>query len=101
MLLSDDAGIEIELIEKRAVLGGKTSSWQDDAGDHIESGLHCYFRCYKELLQFFQHVGVYQHIRWKEHSFLIARPDGKHARLTFTGCGRSWTGSTGGVAGRW
>jgi 9,9'-di-cis-zeta-carotene desaturase len=78
-----DAGIEVELIEKRDVLGGKTSSWQDDAGDHIESGLHCYFRCYKELLPFFKHVGVYQHIRWKEHSFLIARPEGRHARLHF------------------
>ena len=42
-----DAGIEVELIEKRDVLGGKTSAWQDDAGDHIESGLHCYFRCYR------------------------------------------------------
>jgi len=78
-----DAGIEVELIQKRDVLGGKTSSWQDGAGDHIESGLHCYFRCYKELLPFFKHVGVYQHIRWKEHSLLIARPDGKHARLHF------------------
>ena len=31
-----DAGIEVELIEKRDVLGGKTSSWIDSAGDHIE-----------------------------------------------------------------
>src|SRR5919205_1695391 len=78
-----DAGIAVELIEKRDVLGGKTSSWTDAAGDHIESGLHCYFRCYKELLPFFRHVGVYDHIRWKEHTFLIARPGGKHARLHF------------------
>ena len=48
-----DAGIEVELIEKRDVLGGKTSSWQDDAGDHIESGLHCYFRCYKSCCHSF------------------------------------------------
>lgn len=78
-----DAGIEIELIEKRDVLGGKTSSWVDADGDHIESGLHCYFRCYKELLPFFKHVGVYDHIRWKEHTFLIARPGGRPARLHF------------------
>jgi 9,9'-di-cis-zeta-carotene desaturase len=78
-----DAGIAVELIEKRDVLGGKASSWTDAAGDHIESGLHCYFRCYKELLPFFRYVGVHEHIRWKEHSFLIARPGGNHARLHF------------------
>lgn len=78
-----DAGIEVEIIEKRDVLGGKTSSWTDAAGDHLESGLHCYFRCYKELLPFFRHVGVYDHIRWKEHTFLIGRPGGDHARLHF------------------
>jgi 9,9'-di-cis-zeta-carotene desaturase len=78
-----DAGIDVEVIEKRDVLGGKTSSWVDTDGDHIESGLHCYFRCYKELLPFFRHVGVYEHIRWKEHTFLVARPGGDHARLHF------------------
>jgi 9,9'-di-cis-zeta-carotene desaturase len=78
-----DAGVDVELIEKRDVLGGKTSSWTDSAGDHLESGLHCYFRCYQELLPFFRHVGVYDHIRWKEHTFLIARPGGSHARLHF------------------
>jgi zeta-carotene desaturase len=78
-----DAGVDIELIEKRDVLGGKTSSWVDADGDQIESGLHCYFRCYKELLPFFRHVGVYDHIRWKEHTFLVARPGGDHARLHF------------------
>lgn len=78
-----DKGIEVELIEKRDVLGGKTSSWVDGDGDHIESGLHCYFRCYKELLPFFRQVGVYDHIRWKEHTFLFARPGGQHARLHF------------------
>ncbi len=78
-----DAGIAVEVIEKRGVLGGKASSWIDADGDHLESGLHCYFRCYKELLPFFRHVGVYDHIRWKEHTFLIARPGGNHARLNF------------------
>jgi 9,9'-di-cis-zeta-carotene desaturase len=78
-----DAGIDVELIEKRDVLGGKTSSWVDSDGDHIESGLHCYFRCYKELIPFFRHVGVYDHILWKEHTFLVARPGDNHARLHF------------------
>ena len=78
-----DAGVDVELIEKRDVLGGKTSSWADADGDHIESGLHCYFRCYKELLPFFRRVGVYDHIRWKEQTFLVARPGGDHAQLRF------------------
>jgi zeta-carotene desaturase len=78
-----DAGVDVEVIEKRDVLGGKASSWRDADGDHIESGLHCFFRCYTELIPFFRHVGVYDNIRWKEHTFLVARPGGRHARLHF------------------
>src|SRR5262249_60852646 len=75
-----DAGIAVELIEKRDVLGGKTSSWQDAAGGPIQSGLHCYFRCFNQLLPFFPPVGQDRGIRWEETTLPIARPRGPHDR---------------------
>jgi 15-cis-phytoene desaturase len=33
-------GYQVELFEKRPILGGKWSSWQDAEGDWIETGLH-------------------------------------------------------------
>ena len=78
-----EAGHEVLVLEKRAVLGGKVSSWQDAEGDSIESGLHIFFGCYRQLLPFLKRVGAYQNIKWKEHTILMARPGGKTTRLHF------------------
>lgn len=78
-----DAGIEVVVLEKREVLGGKVSSWRDEQGDPIESGLHIFFGCYKQLFPFLKKVDAYQNIKWKEHTILVARPGGKTARLHF------------------
>ena len=45
-----DAGVPVTVLEKRAVLGGKVSSWRDAAGYPIESGLHVFFGSYTHLL---------------------------------------------------
>ncbi len=78
-----DAGHEVIVLEKRPVLGGKVSSWQDAEGDAIESGVHIFFGCYKQLLPFLKRVGAYQNIKWKEHTILIAKPGGKTIKLHF------------------
>jgi protoporphyrinogen oxidase len=39
-----DNGFQVELLEKRNILGGKVSSWKDADGDWIETGLHCFLR---------------------------------------------------------
>lgn len=78
-----EAGHEVLVLEKRPVLGGKVSSWQDADGDSIESGVHIFFGCYRQLLPFLKRVGAYQNIKWKEHTILLARPDGETARLHF------------------
>jgi len=78
-----EAGQEVVIIEKRPVLGGKVSSWQDGEGDSIESGVHIFFGCYKQLLPFLKKVGAYQNIKWKEHTILMAKPGGKTVRLHF------------------
>ncbi len=78
-----EAGHTVVVLEKRSVLGGKVSSWQDADGDSIESGVHIFFGCYKQLLPFLKRVGAYSNIKWKEHTILIARPGGKTTRLHF------------------
>lgn len=78
-----DAGHEVILLEKRPVLGGKVSSWKDGDGDSIESGVHIFFGCYKQLLPFLKRVGAYQNIKWKDHTILLAQPGGKTVRLHF------------------
>lgn len=78
-----EAGHQVEILEKREVWGGKVSSWQDHEGDSIESGVHIFFRTYKQLLPFLKRVGVYDNIKWKEHSILLAQPGGHATRLHF------------------
>ncbi len=78
-----ETGHEVIVLEKRAVLGGKVSSWRDEQGDTIESGLHVFFGCYKQLLPFLKRVGAYENIKWKEHTILIAQPGGHTSRLHF------------------
>lgn len=62
-----DAGYQVELLEQRAILGGKVSSWQDADGDWIESGLHVFFGAYREIFDLMREVGIYENILWKEH----------------------------------
>lgn len=62
-----DAGLRVELYEKRPILGGKVSSWQDADGDWIETGLHVFFGAYDEIFVLMRELGIYDHILWKEH----------------------------------
>ncbi len=78
-----EAGVKVTVLEKRPVAGGKVSSWNDQDGDPIESGLHIFFGCYKKLFPFLKRVGAYQHINWKEHTILVAQANGKTHRLHF------------------
>ncbi|MDQ3930166.1 MAG: FAD-dependent oxidoreductase [Chloroflexota bacterium] len=77
-----DAGAKVLVLEKRDVPGGKVSSWYE--GEYpVESGLHIFFGCYRELLAMMKRVGAYDNINWKEHTILVARPGGKVARFRF------------------
>jgi zeta-carotene desaturase len=77
-----DAGHQVVVLEKRPVPGGKASSW--DEGEHtIESGLHIFFGCYRELLKMMRRVGAYDHILWKEHRIHVACPGGRVSRFHF------------------
>ena len=62
-----EAGLDVELLEKRAILGGKVSAWRDGDGDWIESGLHTFFGAYEEIFDLMRELGVYEEVLWKEH----------------------------------
>lgn len=62
-----DAGFEVELFEKRPILGGKVSAWRDADGDWIESGLHTFFGAYVEIFELMRELGIYDEVLWKEH----------------------------------
>lgn len=78
-----DAGRRPVVLEKRAVLGGKVSSWRDADGDAVESGLHVFFGAYRDLLALLCRVGAYEHIAWKKHTLYVARPGGRAATFRF------------------
>src|SRR5439155_26574719 len=80
-----DAGAQVLLLEKRPVLGGKVSSWVDGDGYPVESGLHVFFGCYRELLAMMRRVRAYEYILWKEHTIIVARKGGAGSRLRFPG----------------
>ena len=77
-----DAGLETLVLEKRAVAGGKVSSWVED-GYPVESGLHIFFGCYRELLQMMRQVDAYKNVLWKRHTIYVARPQGKVSKFHF------------------
>jgi 15-cis-phytoene desaturase len=62
-----EAGFGVTLLEKRPVLGGKVSAWQDAEGDWIETGLHAFFGAYEEIYTLMRELGTYRHIDWKKH----------------------------------
>lgn len=77
-----DAGFRVQVLEKRPVVGGKVSSWNE--GEYtVESGLHIFFGCYRALLAMMKRVDAYSHINWKNHTILVSRPGGKVAKFHF------------------
>ena len=61
------AGFDVELLEKREILGGKVSAWRDGDGDWVETGLHTFFGAYEEIFDLMRELGVYDEILWKDH----------------------------------
>lgn len=76
-----DRGYEVELYEKRSVLGGKVSVWKDQDGDSIESGLHVLFGGYKELQAVLQKIGAAHNFEWKDLALIYAEKDGRQTRF--------------------
>jgi 15-cis-phytoene desaturase len=78
-----EAGHEVVVLEKRQVAGGKASSWQDEDGDWLESGLHVFFGAYRNLLGFLKEVGLYDNLVWMPHALTFSKPGGILSPLNF------------------
>src|SRR4051794_14021196 len=78
-----DAGHAVTVVEKRAMAGGKVSSWQDADGDWLESGLHVFFGAYRNLHHLFRETGLSRNLSWKAHEMTFSRPGGMLSPLVF------------------
>ncbi len=77
-----DRGLQVRVVEKRDIYGGKVSSWKDAEGDWIESGTHCFFGAYGVLYDLMKEIGTYHAVRWKEHQLAYTLAGGE--RFTFS-----------------
>ena len=67
-----EQGYKIKLIEKRPVLGGRASSFTDpDTGEPVDNCQHVLMKCCTNLLDFYQRLGVENHIHWFDRFHFI------------------------------
>ena len=92
-----DRGYDVEIYEKRKVLGGKVSVWKDSDGDSIESGLHIVFGGYEQLQTYLGRVGASDNYLWKEHSLIFAEPYGKQSFFKKANLPSPWAEVIGGL----
>lgn len=92
-----ERGYDVEIYEKRKILGGKVSVWKDNDGDSIESGLHIVFGGYEQLQTYLDRVGAGDNYFWKEHSLIYAEPDGKQSFFNKANLPSPWAEVIGGM----
>jgi zeta-carotene desaturase len=78
-----DAGHRVDLYEARPFMGGKVGSWVDDAGNHIEMGLHVFFFNYANLFALLRKVGAIDNLLPKDHTHLFVNAGGDLRELDF------------------
>jgi len=76
-----DRGLQVRVLEKREIYGGKVSAWKDEEGDWIESGTHCFFGAYDVLYDLMKEIRSYHAVLWKDHQLTYTLEGGK--RFTF------------------
>jgi squalene-associated FAD-dependent desaturase len=72
-----DAGFRVTLFEKRPFLGGRASSYEHPGtGEVVDNCQHVLFRVCTNLIEFYQRIGVVDHIRWYDQMNFI-EPGGR------------------------
>src|SRR4029077_19544252 len=72
-----DAGFRVTLFEKRPFLGGRASSWEHPGtGEVVDNCQHVLFRLCTNLMEFYDRIGVADHIRWYDQMDFI-EPGGR------------------------
>ncbi len=92
-----DRGYDVEIYEKRKILGGKVSVWKDNDGDSIESGLHIVFGGYEQLQEYLKRVDAGDNYVWKDHALIYAEPDGRQSMFRKAALPSPWAEVIGGM----
>src|SRR5437879_5994648 len=72
-----DAGFRVTVFEKRPFLGGRASSYEHPGtGEVVDNCQHVLFRICTNLVKFYEHIGVADHIRWFDQMTFI-EPGGR------------------------
>jgi squalene-associated FAD-dependent desaturase len=68
-----DAGLRVELLEKRPYLGGRAASYLLPDGSHIDNCQHVTLGCCTNLGYFYRRAGVADRIRFYDRLYFIGR----------------------------
>lgn len=80
-----EAGLKVQLLERRPYLGGRATSFlHPGVGEVIDNCQHVLFGCCTNLIGFYRRIGVADRIHWTSEMTLI-EPGGRRTRL-----GSSW-----------
>ena len=76
-----DVGFRVTLFEKRPFLGGRASSYEHPGtGEVVDNCQHVLFRLCTNLVEFYQRIGVANHIRWYDQMTFI-EPGGRTSTM--------------------
>jgi squalene-associated FAD-dependent desaturase len=76
-----EAGLRVQLVERRGYLGGRASSYlHPGVNEVIDNCQHVLFRCCTNLVGFYRRIGVEGRIHWTNEMTMI-EPGGRRSRL--------------------
>ncbi len=76
-----EAGLRVQLVERRGYLGGRASSYlHPGVNEVIDNCQHVLFGCCTNLVGFYRRIGVADRIHWTTEMTMI-EPGGRHSRL--------------------
>src|ERR1035438_10816469 len=82
-----EAGLRVELVERRGYLGGRASSYlHPGVNEVIDNCQHVLFGCCTNLIGFYRRIGVAERIHWTSEMTMI-EPGGQRSRLAPFGLG--------------
>jgi zeta-carotene desaturase len=82
-----EAGLRVQLVDRRGYLGGRASSYlHPGVGEVIDNCQHVLFGCCTNLIGFYQRIGVADRIHWTSQMTMI-EPGGRRSRLGPFECG--------------
>jgi len=76
-----EAGLRVQLVERRGYLGGRASSYlHPGVGEVIDNCQHVIFACCTNIVGFYRRIGVADRIHWTTEMTMI-EPGGRRSRL--------------------